>query len=79
MWRGQSQWQTVVKASVISMPGAEGTLSLGSLALAQVLDAPLFCDDFYRSQLDWGANNVVAVCLGKKVYLWNGADSSVRL
>ena len=44
----------------------------------QVLDAPQFCDDFYRSQLDWGANNVVAVCLGKKVYLWNGTDSSVR-
>ena len=45
---------------------------------AQVLDAPQFADDFYRSQMDWGPSNVLAICLGKSVYLWKGSDSTVR-
>lgn len=44
----------------------------------RVLDAPGICDDFYLNVLDWSVRNIVAVALGSSVYLWSGADGSVR-
>lgn len=44
----------------------------------RVLDAPGICDDFYLNVLDWSVRNIVAVALGNSVYLWSGADGSVR-
>ena len=43
----------------------------------KVLDAPALTDDFYLNLLDWGAQNVVAVGLGRDVYLWNGFTANV--
>lgn len=44
----------------------------------RVLDAPGICDDFYLNVLDWSVRNIVAIALGGAVYLWSGADGSVR-
>lgn len=37
----------------------------------KILDAPNLVDDYYLNLLDWGKKNVLAVALGKTVYLWN--------
>jgi WD40 repeat protein len=44
----------------------------------RILDAPGMVDDFYLNVLDWSVRNIVAVALGPSVYLWNGADGSVK-
>lgn len=41
------------------------------------MDAPDILDDFYLNLLDWGADNVLAVALGYKVYLWYASDGSI--
>ena len=43
----------------------------------KVLDAPDLIDDFYLNLVDWGNNNVVSVCLGTSLYLWNANTSSI--
>lgn len=40
----------------------------------KVLDAPYMDNDYYLNLLDWSSENVVAIGLGKAVYLWR-ADS----
>eukprot|EP00727_Mastigamoeba_balamuthi_P007891 m51a1_g3722 putative fizzy-related protein homolog (394) ;mRNA; r:8551-10591 len=46
----------------------------------KVLAAPGMADDFYYTLLDWSPLNVVAVALGKSVYLWNATTTaSARL
>lgn len=44
----------------------------------KILDAPYMEDDYYLNVLDWSKNNVVAVGLGKSVYLWNADDGTVH-
>ncbi|CAN0880563.1 Cell division cycle 20.1, cofactor of APC complex [Linum grandiflorum] len=41
------------------------------------LDAPGLLDNFYFNVLDWGCNDVVAIALGCKVYLWDASDASI--
>lgn len=41
---------------------------------SRILDAPELVDDYYLNLVTWGANNILAVALGQRVYLWN-ADS----
>mmetsp|Transcript_2387 Transcript_2387/g.8792 ORF Transcript_2387/g.8792 Transcript_2387/m.8792 type:complete len:487 (+) Transcript_2387:3-1463(+) len=43
----------------------------------KVLDAPELQDDFYLNLVDWSAHNVLAVGLGKCVYLWSACTSNV--
>lgn len=43
----------------------------------KVLEAPALADDFYLDLVDWSANNVLAVGLGSKVYLWSACTSKV--
>ena len=44
----------------------------------RILDAPDIVDDYYLNLLDWGANNVLAVALGRTVYLWNAATGGIE-
>lgn len=43
----------------------------------KILDAPELLDDFYLNLVDWGSQNLLAVALGKCVYLWNSQTSMV--
>lgn len=43
----------------------------------QILDAPDLVDDFYTNLLDWSCGNVLALALGKSVYLWSVATQEV--
>ena len=45
----------------------------------KVLDAPDLQDDFYLNLMDWSSQNVLAVGLGHKVYLWSACTSQVTL
>lgn len=38
----------------------------------RILDAPQLIDDYYLNLLDWSSQNILSVCLGNSVYLWNG-------
>ena len=40
------------------------------------LDAPGLIDDFYLNLLDWGSNDILAIALGTKVYLWDASTRS---
>ena len=44
----------------------------------KVLDAPSLKDDFYLHLVDWSASNVLAVGLGRCVYLWSACTSKVE-
>ncbi|KAG2231784.1 hypothetical protein INT48_005439, partial [Thamnidium elegans] len=44
----------------------------------KVLDAPYMDDDYYLNLLDWSSTNVVAVGLGKSVYLWSAETGSIQ-
>jgi cell division cycle protein 20 (cofactor of APC complex) len=35
-------------------------------------------DDYYLNLLDWGKNNVLAVCLSQTVYLWNAESGDIK-
>ncbi|WFD00143.1 substrate-specific activator of APC-dependent proteolysis [Malassezia yamatoensis] len=43
----------------------------------KVLDAPELADDFYLNLVDWSKQDVLGVGLGRCVYLWSAATSSV--
>lgn len=43
----------------------------------KILDAPELIDDFYLNLIDWGSQDMLAVALGKCVYLWNSQNSMV--
>lgn len=43
----------------------------------KVLDAPELQDDFYLNLVDWSSQNVLAVGLGRCVYLWSACTSQV--
>lgn len=80
--------------AAVSLTSGSSALSPASVALLRsprraprrvartpykVLDAPELQDDFYLNLVDWSASNVLAVGLDKCVYLWNAANSQVRL
>lgn len=44
----------------------------------KILDAPELMDDFYLNLLDWSSTNILAVCLGQTVYLWNASSGSIE-
>ncbi|OAF71736.1 Activator of meiotic APC/C protein 1 [Intoshia linei] len=37
----------------------------------KILDAPNLISDYYLNIMDWSVKNILAVCLGTTVYLWN--------
>lgn len=39
----------------------------------KVLDAPGLVNDYYLNLIDWGKNNLLAVCLGEGAFVWNPA------
>ena len=43
----------------------------------KTLNAPDLRNDYYLNLLDWGANNILAVALEDKVYLWNPSTGNV--
>ena len=45
----------------------------------KTLNAPDLRNDYYLNLLDWGANNILAVALEDKVYLWNPSTGNVRM
>ncbi|KAG2428164.1 hypothetical protein HXX76_011844 [Chlamydomonas incerta] len=44
----------------------------------RILDAPELMDDYYLNLLDWSGQNLIAVALGRSVYLWNAASGGVE-
>ncbi|GAM17015.1 hypothetical protein SAMD00019534_001900, partial [Acytostelium subglobosum LB1] len=44
----------------------------------RILDAPDIVDDYYLNLLDWSSQNVIAIPLGKTVYLWNATTSNIQ-
>jgi cell division cycle protein 20 (cofactor of APC complex) len=44
-----------------------------------VLDAPGLRDDYYLNLLDWSVHNVLAVALGRTLYLWNATSSKIDM
>ncbi|GAX80860.1 hypothetical protein CEUSTIGMA_g8295.t1 [Chlamydomonas eustigma] len=44
----------------------------------RILDAPDLVDDYYLNLLDWNAQNIIAVALGRTIYLWNAGTGSVE-
>jgi cell division cycle 20-like protein 1 (cofactor of APC complex) len=43
----------------------------------KVLDAPQLQDDFYLNLVDWSPSNILAVGLGRAVYIWSACTSRV--
>lgn len=41
----------------------------------RILDAPDIINDYYLNLMDWSSSNIVAVALGKVIYLWNAGQS----
>lgn len=57
--------------------GVSGSGRYVSRSPERILDAPELRDDYYLNLIDWSVkDNVLAVALGKSVYLWN-ADTGV--
>ncbi|MCQ2819350.1 MAG: WD40 repeat domain-containing protein [archaeon] len=50
-----------------------------SLEPERILDAPQLIDDYYLNLLDWGSQNILSVCLGNCVYLWNANNLQTSL
>jgi cell division cycle 20-like protein 1 (cofactor of APC complex) len=46
-----------------------------SKAPYKVLDAPDLQDDFYLNLVDWSSQNILAVGLGRAVYIWSAHNS----
>lgn len=44
----------------------------------RILDAPEMLDDYYLNLLDWSSQNILAVCLGSSVYLWNATSGDIQ-
>lgn len=44
----------------------------------KILDAPTLKDDFYLNLVDWGSSDLLAVGLGKWVYLWSARTTKVQ-
>jgi cell division cycle 20, cofactor of APC complex len=44
----------------------------------KILDAPELLDDYYLNLLDWNCQNVLAVALGRSVYLWNATSGTIQ-
>lgn len=45
----------------------------------RILDAPLLSDDYYSNVMDWGKSNLLAVVLGRKLYIWNDEVKKARV
>ncbi|KAL7615301.1 hypothetical protein Lser_V15G09145 [Lactuca serriola] len=45
---------------------------------SRILDAPDLRDDFYMNIMDWGKNNILAIALGRRLYLWNAANEGLH-
>lgn len=43
----------------------------------KILDAPEIVDDYYLNLLSWSDQNILAVALRNKLYLWNGGSGTV--
>lgn len=50
-----------------------------SLEPERVLDAPNLVDDYYLNLLDWSSQNLISICLGQSVYLWNANTTNSYL
>ncbi|CAN1138517.1 Cell division cycle 20.1, cofactor of APC complex [Linum perenne] len=44
---------------------------------ARILDAPNIRNDYYVNIIDWGKNNLLAVALGRALYLWNSESQAI--
>lgn len=69
-------------AEVFSKGGSFLQARKGTRTLPQgperILDAPELIDDYYLNLLDWGDNNLLAVSLGRCVYLWNPISGDIQ-
>ena len=48
-----------------------------SSAPTRILDAPDLVDDYYLNLISWGTNNILAVALGRSVYLWDAHSEEI--
>ncbi len=82
----QNQMRTLYSANKAA--AAKGTASSSSTSSSsrrlpsvadKVLDAPGIRDDYYLNLLDWSVHNVLAVALGRTLYLWNATSSQIDM
>jgi cell division cycle 20-like protein 1, cofactor of APC complex len=57
-------------------PSVKSIRKIGKMPF-KVLDAPSLQDDFYLNLVDWSASNILAVGLGRAVYIWSACTSRV--
>jgi len=43
----------------------------------KILEAPGVIDDYYLNLLDWSSGNIIAICLGQEIYLWEEKNSNI--
>lgn len=43
-----------------------------------MLDAPGLINDYYLNLIDWGRNNILAVCLGQDAFIWDPVTQEGR-
>ena len=62
----------------LNLPPAPASLARKLPSQAErILDAPEIIDDYYLNLLDWGDNNILAVALSNKLYMWNANNCTV--
>lgn len=59
-----------------SSPAIKSTRKIPKMPF-KVLDAPSLQDDFYLNLVDWSSSNILAVGLGRAVYIWSACTSRV--
>ncbi|XP_073013791.1 cell division cycle 20.2, cofactor of APC complex-like [Typha latifolia] len=45
----------------------------------QILHGPKLIDDYYLNLIDWGKENILAIALGRSLYLWKAETHEVQL
>ena len=68
------------KKSALSGNGATTTATKRYIAgtAERVLDAPGMEDDYYLNLMDWNPENILAVALGRTVYLWSAESGEIH-
>lgn len=68
---------TMYVASRSQRKGTSGWRKIPS-GPSRVLDAPDLEDDYYLNLLSWGKGNILAVALGRNVYLWDASNGDIH-
>lgn len=69
----------ILKTYAASLPTRTPTPSLpDQITPTKILDAPALADDYYLNLLDWSVDNLLAVGLGRNVWVWNAVSGESK-